>query len=293
VAPINVIVNESAGSGDTANAISDAFAAAGVEATISVVARSRLAGQAARAAAQGGVVVAVGGDGTVSTVASAAVLSGATLGVVPAGTLNHFARDVGVPPAPADAVAAIVRGQVRTVDVGEVNGRLFVNNASIGIYPRLVRERESEQRRGHRKWIAFAIAVARTWLRYRQLTVRIVIGGREYVRRTPFVVVGNGEYHAEGLQTGARESLEGATLSVYVAPRYGRLEILAFPFRVLTGRLSRDVAFETFLAREVSIETARSRVSVALDGEIAVERSPLNFRIRPRALRVLAPPVNP
>ncbi|OFW09878.1 MAG: hypothetical protein A3H96_01590 [Acidobacteria bacterium RIFCSPLOWO2_02_FULL_67_36] len=292
MAPIHVIVNETAGSGEAAKAIADAFASAGVDATITCVAGPRLAEEAARAAASGGIIVAVGGDGTVSTVAEAAVRGGATFGVVPAGTLNHFARDAGLPLDLDKAVDAVAHGEVRMVDVGEVNGRLFVNNASIGIYPRLVWERESEQRRGRRKWVAFAIAIVRTWRRYRQMTVRMTIDGHVYVRRTPFVVIGNGKYQSEGLQTGAREALDGGTLSVYVAPRYGRFEILALPLRALTRRLSRDVAFEIFLARQVSIETARARVSLALDGEITVEHPPLNFRIRPRALRVLTPPLN-
>ena len=224
-----------------------------------------------------------------STVAGAAVSREATLGIVPAGALNHFARDAGLPLDTREAVAAIAGGSVRTIDVGEMNGRVFVNNASIGIYPRLVWERETEQRRGRRKWIAFAIAAIRTWARFRQVTVRMVVDGREYVRRTPFVVVGNGRYESNGLQTGARETLDGGMLSVYVAPWHGRFSILTLPVRAVAGRLSRDVSFETFLAREVSIETARSRVSVALDGEVSVERPPLEFRIRPRALRVVVP----
>jgi diacylglycerol kinase family enzyme len=121
----------------------------------------------------------------------------------------------------------------------------------------------------------------------------MVIDGRELVRRTPFVVIGNGKYEAEGLQTGAREHPDGGMLSIYVAPRSGRFEILTLPLRALARRLARDVAFEMFQAREVSIETARSRVSVALDGEVSMERPPLNFRIRPGALRVLAPPAAP
>jgi diacylglycerol kinase family enzyme len=248
-----------------------------------------IAARAREAVARGEQLVAAGGDGTVSTVAAVAVETGATFGVIPLGTLNHFARDAGIPADLDAAVAAIAAGHVRGLDVGEVNGRVFVNNSSLGLYPRLVWERDAEQRRGRGKGTAFGIALFRTWRRYRTVTVRMTLDGREHVRRTPFVFIGNNAYRLEGLQMGARTTLDGGQLSLYAAPHRGKFEILALPFQALAGRLAADVRFESFLATAISIETARRRVSVALDGEVTIMRPPLHYRIRAAALRTIVP----
>lgn len=248
-----------------------------------------LAAHARDAAARDEPLIAAGGDGTVGAVAAAAAGAGATFGVLPLGTLNHFARDAGIP-ADLDAAAAVIAaGHVRLLDVGEVNGRVFVNNASLGLYPRLVWERETGQRRGRGKWTAFAIGLVTTWRRYRTVTVRMTLDGREHVRRTPFVFIGNNAYCVEGLRMGARTALDRGQLSLYVAPHCGRFEILALPFQALAGRLTAAVTFESFLTSQVSIETARRHVSVALDGEVTIMRPPLHYRIRPAALRTLVP----
>jgi diacylglycerol kinase family enzyme len=254
-----------------------------------VLVRGRDIGAEAEKAAAGGVIVAAGGDGTVSTVAGVAVRTGATLGVLPLGTFNHFARDAGLPLDLIDAASTIRQGVTRTVDVGELNDRIFVNNVSLGIYPRLVWERRAEQRRGYSKWAALSIALVKTWWSYRTLTLRVSLDGAAIVRRSPFLFIGNGAYEAEGIGLGARASLESGRLSAYVAPECGPVELLAMPIRALAGRLSPAVKFEAFTAREISIDPSRSRIGLALDGEIVVARPPLRCRIRPGALRVLAP----
>lgn len=269
-------------------ALEAAVARAGLGARIVVVDGRDLTAAAEKAAATG-VVIAAGGDGTVSTVASVAVKTGATLGVLPLGTLNHFARDAGIPADPAEAAAVIRAGATRLVDVGEVNGRIFVNNISLGIYPRLVWERETAQRHGLGKWPAFSIALAKTWWTYRALTVRMQIDGESMVRRTPFVFMGNGAYQVEGIGLGARPSLDGGRLAAYVAPECGRLELAALPLRALTRRLSPDVKFEAFTGSEIILEPSRPRVGMAIDGEIAVTHPPLRCHIRPGALRVILP----
>jgi diacylglycerol kinase family enzyme len=289
---VTVIVNARArnAGGNRFVELEGAFARVGLPVRLDrVTDGAAIATRAREAAARGEQVVAAGGDGTVGTVAAVAVEAGATFGVIPLGTLNHFARDAGIPTDLDAAVAAIAAGHVRTLDVGEVNGRVFVNNSSLGLYPRLVWEREAEQRRGRGKWTAFAIALFRTWRRYRTVTVRLTVDGREHVRRTPFVFIGNNAYRLEGLQMAARTALDHGQLSLYVAPHCGRFEILALPFRALAGRLAADVTFESFSATALSIETARRHVSVALDGEVAIMRPPLHYRIRAAALRTIVP----
>jgi diacylglycerol kinase family enzyme len=286
---VTVFLNQ--GSGRTAatsnDAIAAAFAAGGITATIVRLRGAEIRREAERVAAAGHTLVAGGGDGTVSTVASVAARTGAAFGVLPLGTLNHFAKDAGIPMALEEAAAIIAAGHTRRFDVGVTNDRIFVNNASLGLYPRLVWEREQEMRRGRGKWTAFAIALLRTWRRYRKVTVRMTLDGVSLVRRTPFVFVGNGQYQAEGLGLGRRTSI-GDHLSVYLAPEAGPIEIAGLPLRALVRRL-KDVQFEMFSACDVAIETARRPVRMAFDGELAILDPPLRCTIRLGALRTLVP----
>ena len=168
-------------------------------------------------------IVAGGGDGTVSTIAAALVDTGIVLGVLPLGTLNHFARDLGIPVELADAVAVLAHGQAAPVDVGEVNGRIFVNNSGLGLYPDIVRDRERQQKRlGRGKWPAFAWALLAALRRYPFLGVALAIDGKEVLRRTPFVFIGNNEYRMEGFAIGERSGVDDGQLSLYVAQRPGR-----------------------------------------------------------------------
>ena len=290
---VSVIINEQSGGAprqDTSVQIQDLFTAAGVQVRLERVRHGGdVAARARQAATRGDTLVAAGGDGTIGTVAGVAVERQAILGVIPTGTLNHFARDVGIPKDLAQAVHTILAGRVRQVDVGEVNGRIFVNNSSIGIYPRMVWEREKELRNGRRKKTAFAIAMLRTWRGYRTLVCRLTIDGTPHDVRTPFIFVGNNEYAAEGFNLGSRKTLDAERLSVFVAPDLGQFEILALPLKALIGRLETDAHFANFTAAEVSVELTRPRISVATDGEVTILRTPLHFSIRRCALRVLVP----
>jgi diacylglycerol kinase family enzyme len=286
---VTVILNEAAASvkAGMASEIASSFTRAGIGISLeSVGGDTPLATIAARGAARGDVLVAAGGDGTVSAVAAVAVDTNSTFGVIPLGTLNHFARDAGIPLDREQAIAAIADGRVNELDVADLNGRVFVNNASLGLYPRILFERNSEQRRGRRKWTAVAVASFRVWRRYRLLTVRITVDGHDAMHRTPFVLVGNGAYQSVGLGLGRRLSLHGGQLSVYVAPECGRFEFVGLPLRALVHRLPQD-KFEAFLGRTVTIEPAHPRVSVALDGEVGMIESPLRYRSRAAALRMI------
>jgi diacylglycerol kinase family enzyme len=286
---MTVLVNALAGYGQGGGRIGDALRDAGMDATVeTVTGGDALRARATRAATRGDALVAAGGDGTVSAVASVAAGHGVPFGVLPLGTLNHFAKDAGLPAETGPAIETLRGGTTRAVDIGEINGRIFLNNASLGIYPRLVWERDAEQQKGRRKWVAFGIALMRVWRRYRTLTVRMRIDGREYIRRTPFVFIGNGRYASEGLRLGARAALDGGVLSVFVAPYCGRFELVRVAFRALAGRLETESKFESFEGRELTIDTARRRVSVALDGEVAIMTPPLTCRVRPAALRLIA-----
>jgi diacylglycerol kinase family enzyme len=248
--------------------------------------------EAARKALADGVkiVVAGGGDGTVSAVASVLASSGAALGVLPLGTLNHFAKDLGIPLALDAAIANVAAGRRARVDVGEVNGRIFLNNSSLGLYPDIVRDREKQQRRlGRGKWLAAAWATLAALRRYPSLSVRLILAGQRHARRTPFVFIGNNEYTMQGLGIGERSRLDGGTLSLYMAQHPGRLGLLRFALRALLGRLAQERDFDILLADALEIKTRHRHMRVATDGEVSIMTPPLRYRVLPGALTVIVP----
>jgi len=290
---VAVIYNPTAGGGERSGArerLVTAFADNGVEARLLVVGTDGDATALARRAAGEGyeTVVAAGGDGTVSAVASALAGGQAALGVIPLGTLNHFAQDAGLPLDLEAAVRAIALGSAVPVDVGEVNGRVFVNNSSLGLYPRMVRRRARQQERlGRSKWVAMAWAAVSMLRRFPFLSVRLRDGEKDLVRRTPFVFIGNNEYTFAGFTIGKRERLDGGRLSLYVAHRPSRIGLLWLAVSAVFGRL-RDVEnFDVLVSHEFRIETRRRRIAVANDGEVSLMTAPLEYRLRPGALRLL------
>lgn len=234
-------------------------------------------------------VVAGGGDGTVSAIAGALVGSDVALGVLPLGTLNHFAKDLGLPLGEEDAVRAALTGPVVQVDVGEVNGRIFLNNSSIGLYPQMVRFREAERRKGRGKWLAFLRAIFATLRRHGLFHVDLQIDeGKSLSRRTAFVFLGNNEYETAGLNIGARRTLDGGALWLCLPRRGGRVDLLRLALMTLLGRLNeRELEFRS--AAAVEIRTHSRQLSVALDGEVVRLPAPLAYRIRRQALQVIAP----
>ena len=240
------------------------------------------------------VVVAAGGDGTVSAVGAALVGGAIPLGVLALGTLNHFAKDLGIPLDLEGAVRTVVDGRIARVDVGEVNGRIFLNNSSLGLYPDIVRDRERQQRRlGRGKWPALLWASLAVLRRFPFMTVRLTVDGRERLSRTPFVFIGNNAYSMEGFAIGERAALDAGCLSLYVAHRAGRLRLLMLALRALAGRLRQARDFDALLTGEVVVSSRRHRVRVSTDGEVSVLVPPLRYRIRPGSLAVMLPPVDP
>jgi diacylglycerol kinase family enzyme len=271
-----------------------AFADAGApHVEIKRVPGNKLTPTAAALAKEGGdqiTVVAAGGDGTQSAIASALAGGDTPMGVIPKGTLNHFAKDLGVPLEIPEAARLIVTGRPRPIDVGEVNDRIFVNNSSIGLYPQVVRHRDKVQEQlGHGKWYAMLLAIIAIFRRFPLVRLRLIVNGETWLRTTPFVFVGNNQYQIERLQLGQRTSLEKGDLCVYFPNRTGRLGMLRLALRALIGRLRQDRDFNALCTTELWIDTQRTRLPVALDGEVEHVVPPLHYRIRPKSLKVILP----
>ncbi len=290
---VEVVVNAMSGLASKAEMRAELiklFLDGGLEVQISVAKNGAHLVELARIAAErSDVVVAGGGDGTVNTIASAVIDEDKILGVLPLGTLNHFARDLNIPLDLEAAVRTIVSGSIARVDVGEVNGRVFLNNSSLGLYPSIVTEREKQQRLGHGKWPAFVWAALSVLRRYPFLDVRLTAAGKQIKTRTPFVFIGNNEYAMEGFKIGARTSLDAGVLRVYVTFRIGRWGLIRLALRALLGRLRNDKDFLSLTTDQVWIETRRTHLRVARDGEVGLMKSPLHYRVLPKRLRVMVP----
>jgi len=292
-----VLLNCGSGAIDSSKAdaeterVAAAFRAAGLEAPVHAVPASHIEEAASAAAlSEADTVVFGGGDGTLSTGAAALVGGAKTLGILPLGTFNHFAKDLGIPLKLEDAVRTIAEGHLREVDVGEANGRPFLNNSSIGLYPEMVGVRDDLRRHhGIRKGPAMLHA-AREVLRdppFLRVDLRVFDDVTRV--RTPFVFVGNNRYEMKLFSLGARSVLDRGELSLYVARNVRRWGIVRLALRALVGRLRQDRDFEALTVPQVEVAMHRRIVRVALDGEVFRMESPLCYRLRPRALRVLAP----
>lgn len=279
--------------GESERIVREAMRGAGVAHEVRAVEGSEIAPHAKAAVdGEGGdvsAVVAAGGDGTVDAVATALVGTEKPMGVLPLGTLNHFAKDAGLPLKVDEAARVIAGGAIRAVDVGEVNGRVFVNNSSIGLYPHAVVKRDRQMERlGRGKWLALLVAWVSVFRRFPFVRVRMRTGdGHEVACDSPFVFIGNNRYELSGMNLGARMALDRGELCVYYAKRAGRWAMVALALRALVGRLDQARDFETLCVKELTLETRKKTLRVAVDGEVVRMTPPLVYRVREGALRVV------
>ncbi|MGH6706186.1 MAG: diacylglycerol/lipid kinase family protein [Sphingomicrobium sp.] len=231
-----------------------------------------------------------GGDGSVGAAASALAGSDAALGILPLGTLNHFARDLGIPADLGKAAALIAEGHCRTVDVAEVNGRTFVNNSAIGLYPLMIVDRESQQRRlGRSKRLAMLVASLRTLARFHDQRLTLATGEGRSSLDTPLLFVGNNEYRLAVPGAGQRERLDDGHLCVLVMRKKGVPGFLAATARALVGLTRSDDMVRLDDVDGLRVDSRQPTLTVAIDGETCRMTPPLDFRIRKHALRVIAP----
>ncbi len=271
--------------------VAGALRAAGIEGRIERAPATELAKRAADAVKAGAeLVIAGGGDGTVSGIAGALAGSKTKLGILPLGTLNHFARDLGVPFDLAEAARTIAKGRARRVDLAEVNGRIFVNNAAIGLYPLMLVDRDSQRRRlGRSKRLAVLVASLRTMLHFHRQRLRLSVGGGAARVDTPLLFVGNNDYRLSIPGAGRRERIDEGELCVFVMRKKTLPGVLAATVRALIGLSRADDMVRLDEVTELRVESALPWLTLGIDGETERMATPLLFRIHPRALTVIAP----
>jgi diacylglycerol kinase family enzyme len=235
-------------------------------------------------------VAAAGGDGTVNAVARGLLGTGARLGVVPLGTFNYFARGLGLPETPEGAMRVLAERGERAIDLGEVNGEVFLNNASLGVYPEILREREAIYRRFGRSRLAAHWSVARTLVGARApLSLTLRSGGETRRFTTPLLFVALNPYQLDLFSLEGRGCLEDGRLALYAAPDRDRATLIGLAGRLALGRLRPREHFTLFCADDVTVESAKHEQTLAFDGERTRHASPFRFRLLHRALAAAVP----
>ncbi len=293
-----VLINREGGGAASAGAglsqsVTTAFSRTGVQADIQMLAASEMNQAIERAAASHARIVVAGGDGTIASAAQLLTETDVELAVLPLGTLNHFARDLQIPSSLDSAAELAANGTASPVDVGEVNDRRFINNASVGLYPSMVKDRDRIRHEHHvPKWLASLPASWAALSRLPRHRMRIDIGGGGAPIVTPLLFVGNNRYSLERGSVGARETLNAGLLSIYAVSRTTRLALLWFGVRAALGRASRAQDFEVVGdCEEMIVRLSRPKIEIALDGEVHRLSLPLKFRVRAGALKVVRPSI--
>jgi YegS/Rv2252/BmrU family lipid kinase len=271
--------------------VTAALKAAGIDAKIELIDGGDCEVRAKAVAERGDKLVIIGGgDGSISAAASALAGSNTALGVLPLGTLNHFARDLGIPTDIDEAAKLIAAGTERSVDVAEMNGRVFINNSAIGLYPLMVRDRDAQRKRlGRSKRLAMIVASARTLARFNHQRLTLTVNDEKARIDTPLLFVGNNDYRLDIGAAGQRESVEDGQLSVFVMRKKTRRGLIAASVRALFNRARDDDMVTLENVQRLRVGSSRRQLAVSLDGEVVRADPPLDYRIRKGALRVIAP----
>lgn len=306
-APFYVVLNAGSGHAETelrCSTIRDVLHEAGRRCELEIVRDAAQLGEAARrmagkAAADGAILVAAGGDGTLNTVAHEAVQQGCVFGVLPQGTFNYFGRTHGIPEDLAEAVRALLRARVRPVQIGMVNDRIFLVNASVGLYPRLLEEREHDKRQYGRSRVVAILSALKTALgRHRNLRITLELDGRARHLRTPTLFVGNNRLQMEQVGMGPlEEALDGGRLAAIAPKPVGKLRMLGLLLRGALGRLGEADDVVAFAFKSMTVRapllSRRRRMKVATDGEVDKLTLPLRFQVIEDRLALLVPDAAP
>lgn len=235
-------------------------------------------------------VVAAGGDGTIHHVVQSLVHNpDATLAVIPVGTYNHFARDLGIPIDWRAAFDVAIEGETRVIDAARINDRYFVNNVSMGLYPELVARRE-ERGREYPRWKARVYAFFATLRKYPHVTIAVETEHHQEVIRSHVFIVSNNSYDLSRIGIDApRATLTEARLAVYWLPHLRRLALAKLGAHYLAGRVHSTPGFRSFRTSRLKVQSRRKTLHVGIDGELFTMETPLTVTIVPQGLQVKVP----
>jgi diacylglycerol kinase family enzyme len=271
--------------------VEKALASAGLEADVELITGGECSVRCRAISERGDALLVVGGgDGTISAAASVLVGTDTMLGILPLGTLNHFARDLGIPTELDEAAALIAKRTERQVDVAQMNEHIFINNSAIGLYPLMILDRDLQRRRlGRSKRLAMIVASFRTLVRFNHQRLTLTVNEEKERVDTPLLFVGNNDYRIDIGAPGQRDSIEDGKLSVFVMRKKTRRGFFAASARALFDRIRPDDMVRIENVERLRVASHRSALPVSLDGEVIRAAPPFEYKIRKKALRVIAP----
>ncbi|WP_089962882.1 diacylglycerol kinase family protein [Limnohabitans sp. 2KL-3] len=297
------VINSSSGAHDIrakCAVIESALSAHGRRGELRVCSPSELQQVATEAAAvavsRGSAVVAVGGDGSLSTVAQVAHAAGCPIGVIPYGTFNYFSRTHGIPTDPQAAAQMLLNAQPIPVQVAAINHRMFLVNASLGLYPELLQDREAYKARfGRSRWVAFVAAFVTLLRAQRRLRLHIEIGGSQRDVQTLTLFLGNNRLQLAQLGAEPADTLAGTpghgSMAALMLRPIGTLAMIRLMLHGAMGQLGEAAGVESFefhrMVVKPRLSSPRKEVVVALDGEVARMRWPIDIRVLDKPLFLL------
>ncbi len=251
---------------------------------------------AAEAVASNTAVIAVGGDGSLNTVAQAAHAAGCAMGVIPYGTFNYFARTHGIPTDPAAAARLLLDARPLPVQVAAINDRVFLVNASLGLYPELLQDREAYKARfGRSRWVAFVAACATLLRAQRRLRLHIETGSTVRDVQTLTLFVGNNRLQLQQFGAEPEDTLPGTpgdgSMAALMLRPIGTLSMIGLMLHGAMGRLGEAAGVDSFefhrMVVKPTLAPGRKKVVVAFDGEVARMRTPIDIRVLDKPLYLL------
>jgi diacylglycerol kinase family enzyme len=302
-APLLFVINASAGAHDIdakTAVIESALSARGRQGELRVCRPEdlqRVSTEAAsQAAARGTAVIAVGGDGSLNTVAQAAHAAGCAMGVIPYGTFNYFARTHGIPTDPVEAARLLLDASPSPVQVAAINHRLFLVNASLGVYPELLQDREAfKVRFGRSRWVAFVAGIATLLRAQRRLRLHIEMGATVRDVQTLTLFVGNNRLQLAQLGADPADTVAGTpghgSMAALMLRPIGTLSMISLMLHGAMGRLGEAAGVESFefhhLVVRPRLAPGHTEVVVAFDGEVARMQAPIHIRVLDKPLYLL------
>ena len=237
-----------------------------------------------------GVVVAAGGDGTLNAVASKLMGTDIPMGILPLGTFNYVARVLNIPLDLLDAAKAIGEGQPRSVHVAQLNQHIYLNNASLGLYPLFIQKREQFNKHfGRFPLHAYTSALDVLIRDRKELKLEVEVDGQRYPVKTPLIFFGNNQLQLAEMKLRIAEAAEAGKVAGVVVAKSDKRTLFKTLWQLIKGNLDQASDVYSFAADEVIVHSKRNKLTVAVDGEIVTMTPPLKITVRKHALNIMVP----
>lgn len=237
-----------------------------------------------------GVIVAAGGDGTLNAVAKALLGSNIPLGILPLGTFNYVARVLNIPLEIMQAAEVIATGRIRSIHVAKINDQIYLNNASLGLYPLFIQRRELYNAKFGRFPLHAYTSGLDVLIRDRkELKLEVEVDGKTYPVKTPLIFFGNNQLQLAEMKLRIAKCAEQGQVAGVVVAKSDKLTLFRMLLQLIRGELEQAPDVYSFAADDVKVLSRREKLTVALDGEIVEMRPPLHITVQKNAVNIMVP----